>query len=453
MLTLCVASCSAKNEPSSKLSPSSSSAPTSPPPTTASVVLPKLSPLPALVKLEARNKHEKSGVVTATRLFVPHLTTADTATIMLHWEGLNDLASSADNPLTKRTLLPSELSGAIEVSLIPPAGDPKKPTALENTCRPSKYETPTTLTTLSSVVIDLGAKSFTDQSDPSITPPTAPFSTAGKYTVVLAGSLLPKGDDKLAYRSAPITFDVVAPSPSDRPLVEIGDIAAKEIQTKFSMKDAPKRWRHIIEDQAGNRVVRFYIDDPRPGGQKRGYEMLFVEVIVSRAGEILGIDTREIFSCIAIGTPIATPRGPQPIESLHEGDEVWAFDPSTRTRVVTTVRASVRSTAADVIEIAPGLRVTESHPILRADGSFVTAGKLTENDDIVLSDGRLSRARHDALDTPSDVIELSVDAPHTYIAAGVVVHNKAVATPESMKAARDHWDSLDFRASSPPLKP
>src|ERR1017187_4255257 len=120
--------------------------------------------------------------------------------------------------------------------------------------------------------------------------------------------------------------------------------------------------------------------------------------------------------CFPAGTPIATVRGPVPIESITIGDVVLTGQGGTTvveatfvTRAATLVLATDRDTR----------RTTAEHPLLCADGRFRLAGELSKGDRLLGATVRGSLAGPEEL-----VYNLQVGAPHTYLAAGFVVHNK-----------------------------
>ena len=133
--------------------------------------------------------------------------------------------------------------------------------------------------------------------------------------------------------------------------------------------------------------------------------------------------------CFPAGTGIATPKGQQPIEALAAGDEVLSIDPEGR-----TVRSRVKTILINkspllTIKTAGGsLPATEDHPISLGEGRFRPAGDLRPGDRITRwKGGRLVAQKVRGVDfglKEGLVFNLEVDGPHTFIAEGVVVHNK-----------------------------
>jgi predicted lipid-binding transport protein (Tim44 family) len=120
--------------------------------------------------------------------------------------------------------------------------------------------------------------------------------------------------------------------------------------------------------------------------------------------------------CFPAGTPIATPRGQVPIESIRAGDIVLTGQGGTTVVEATFVtRAAILMLTTD----HGTLRTTAEHPLLCADGKFRLAGELLQGD-------RLPGATiRGCIIGPEELVyNLRVGAPHTFIANGFVVHNK-----------------------------
>ena len=140
--------------------------------------------------------------------------------------------------------------------------------------------------------------------------------------------------------------------------------------------------------------------------------------------------------CFPAGTNIATPHGPVPIETLASGDEVLSVDNDGHT-VRTTVRVLFIS-KSPVMQVRMGdevLAATEEHPVAIGRGRFRQAGELQPGDRILKwKDGRLvARKVHVISDPAGDelVFNLQVDEPNTFIAEGIVVHNKGGGSSSS----------------------
>jgi hypothetical protein len=145
--------------------------------------------------------------------------------------------------------------------------------------------------------------------------------------------------------------------------------------------------------------------------------------------------TPPIETCFARGTPIATPDGERPIETLQVGDVVWAFDVAQQERVQRRVSEVHRHEASALGRlITPdgrALLVTDKHPIyVQERAAFVPAGELDTGETVIGLDAadQLIAAPMQALvpDVAYEpVYNITVEVTHTYFAAGLLVHNKS----------------------------
>jgi predicted lipid-binding transport protein (Tim44 family) len=133
--------------------------------------------------------------------------------------------------------------------------------------------------------------------------------------------------------------------------------------------------------------------------------------------------------CFPAGTGIATPQGTRPIEVLAAGDEILSIDPEGQ-----TVRSQVKTILVNKspllkIMTARGfLLATGDHPISVGEDRFRPAGELRPGDQITRwKAGWLGAEKVREIDSSREerlVFNLEVTGPHTFIAEGVVVHNK-----------------------------
>jgi predicted lipid-binding transport protein (Tim44 family) len=141
--------------------------------------------------------------------------------------------------------------------------------------------------------------------------------------------------------------------------------------------------------------------------------------------------------CLAEGTPILTPRGPVAIERLHPGDTVWTIQRGQLRPG--TVQARIDVEAKEFLELSVAgrtLRVTPEHPFQIEPGVFRVASKLKPGDTVyIYQDGhlcptpltstqKLPLPTHHSPLTPARAYNLVVTPGGTYLADGVVVHNK-----------------------------
>jgi predicted lipid-binding transport protein (Tim44 family) len=151
--------------------------------------------------------------------------------------------------------------------------------------------------------------------------------------------------------------------------------------------------------------------------------------------------------CLAKGTPILTPRGPIPIEQLRPGDPVWTTHGEQLHPGI--VEAKIEVDADEFLELSIAgrtLRVTPEHPFQVAPGTFRLASLLKPGVLVCLhQDGhicpmqlssvkKLPLTSHDS----ARAYNLLVTPGGTYLADGVVVHNKGCFLPDTpiLKADR-----------------
>ncbi|MEO0326467.1 MAG: Hint domain-containing protein, partial [Myxococcota bacterium] len=156
-------------------------------------------------------------------------------------------------------------------------------------------------------------------------------------------------------------------------------------------------------------------------------------------------------SCFVAGTPIATPSGPRPIETLAAGDLVWAFDHETGERVPAPVRRRFVHEAAKVREVrfatGTAVRATDSHPFYAVrEARYVKLEALHVGDRVLAHSAQPKATEIVALGPlvpVARVFNVEVATHHNYFAGGVLVHNK---TRPIRETPPNHF-------TSPPLAP
>ncbi|MGV3625710.1 MAG: Hint domain-containing protein [Archangium sp.] len=135
--------------------------------------------------------------------------------------------------------------------------------------------------------------------------------------------------------------------------------------------------------------------------------------------------------CIARGTPVKTPKGTRNIEALEVGDEITVVDPSSLEEhrgVITAVRSATRECAR-----LGALRLTPSHPLFDTEkNEWAPAGDwlLGLRTHYATLDGPKEVSNIERFVGVDQVFDLTVDHPlHTFVADGVVVHNKQRLPP------------------------
>jgi predicted lipid-binding transport protein (Tim44 family) len=135
--------------------------------------------------------------------------------------------------------------------------------------------------------------------------------------------------------------------------------------------------------------------------------------------------------CFLPDTPITMADGSRrAISNVQAGDQVLAFEPggaivhAVVNNVITHKVESFLVLRTEHVE----LRVTEEHPFYVGNGMFKTAEALRTGDTVYVYDGsglapqRVLTLEH--VKASVTVYNLQTDAPHTFLANGVAVHNK-----------------------------
>lgn len=130
---------------------------------------------------------------------------------------------------------------------------------------------------------------------------------------------------------------------------------------------------------------------------------------------------------------------------LREGDPVWTVRDDSSLEAGRVVAIREASTASHLrLSFADGrsLGVTRDHPVGAADG-FVPAGRLRPGDSLRTESGEQTVITVERVGGPSSVYDISVEPNNTYLAAGVVVHNKSVAPTLSREGLNGVWIGFD----------
>ncbi|MDP3501812.1 MAG: Hint domain-containing protein [Myxococcales bacterium] len=141
--------------------------------------------------------------------------------------------------------------------------------------------------------------------------------------------------------------------------------------------------------------------------------------------------------CVARGSRVRTPTGPRRIEELEVGDEIVVADPATGLTAVSRLEAVLKSTreCGTLRFSGRALSVTSDHPLYdpQACGFFPAGdwllGLRTHLFEITDSGATVVRVENfEAFTRIDDVFDLTVAHEwHTFVAEGVLVHNKQPA--------------------------
>lgn len=141
--------------------------------------------------------------------------------------------------------------------------------------------------------------------------------------------------------------------------------------------------------------------------------------------------------CLVQGTPVLTPSGQVAIENLQPGDTVLGVDGRSLLPVNVQAVTQVRPDAFyEIVVDRHALRITAEHPIETAPGVFRIASVLHPGNTVLVTDRGMIRSStiKSILRKPADLTayNLLVAPIGTYVADGVVAHNKGCFLPETL---------------------
>ncbi len=140
--------------------------------------------------------------------------------------------------------------------------------------------------------------------------------------------------------------------------------------------------------------------------------------------------------CVAEGTAVFTPQGPIAIQKLKTGDPVWSVIAGRLQQAAVQGLQSVEPGALlEIVASGSKLVVTAEHPIMTGPGLYRQAGWLQKGDRVFLAgQSRLRPAEIQSIrkiENGPAAFNLLVSPGGTFIAGGVVVHNKGCFLPDS----------------------
>jgi Hint domain len=137
--------------------------------------------------------------------------------------------------------------------------------------------------------------------------------------------------------------------------------------------------------------------------------------------------------CLVEGTEVDTPDGPRRVEALRVGDALLTLDAGGRL-TPTSVVAIRRGTALAWVRLSLGdgltLDVTPTHP-LAAGAEWRSAGRLRAGDNVRTVHGPSAVTATASRFGVATVYDLSVEPGETFLAEGILVHNKRGPSTES----------------------
>ena len=146
--------------------------------------------------------------------------------------------------------------------------------------------------------------------------------------------------------------------------------------------------------------------------------------------------------CLEKGSSVLTPSGPVSVEDLGPGGAVLSF--SDRRLFIAKVQAVIAVDADAYYELTVGghvLRLTGEHPVATAPGVFRTASSLQAGDRVLVGDqDAVADAAVESvkrIPAKGPAYNLLVSPGGTYLANGIVVHNKGCFLPETLIRKED----------------
>ena len=124
--------------------------------------------------------------------------------------------------------------------------------------------------------------------------------------------------------------------------------------------------------------------------------------------------------CFVAGTLIHTSSGYKPIESIHAGDMVWAWDEESGDVALKEVVETYVNEASELVHVfvnGEEIVATPSHPFYSPVKGWTDAVHLRAGDILVLVNGEyvvVEKVQHEILEHPILVYNLNVSDYHTY---------------------------------------
>jgi intein/homing endonuclease len=114
----------------------------------------------------------------------------------------------------------------------------------------------------------------------------------------------------------------------------------------------------------------------------------------------------------------------KPIESIEIGEDVLSFDAKTNTFKADKVTETFKHISEGYLIVNGHLKVTPNHPVY-SNGRWVEIGSLKIGDKLTNAQGKEEIIQSMVRITEEiKTYNIEVNPYHTYIAGGVVVHNK-----------------------------
>ena len=186
----------------------------------------------------------------------------------------------------------------------------------------------------------------------------------------------------------------------------------------------------VIESTTGYNYMR----DGVHKGDAQYYEAqkVFFETAAEVGSMALSFTANSPSLCFVAGTAILTAVGTQAIETIEEGDYVWAWDEETGDVALKEVVETYVNETDELIHVfvnGEEIVTTPAHPFYSPVKGWTEAIHLRAGDILVLVNGEyviVEKVQHEILESPVTVYNFQVADYHTYFVAntGVLVHNR-----------------------------
>jgi hypothetical protein len=423
------------------------------------------------------------GITTKMRPILPTITASDPLRFALHFEKKDGPIDHSDGELAAQMLDKAATLQTFEIAVKAPGGGWAKLKPDDGKLEPR----PSMLLSDGTFLLELAPEKLRTLNVNGAEDLVLPLKwddqlKPGVYQIAVRGTLklstqartvqeqgkppmeFPATTKDLTFTSKPISIKVERADMTNQTLAELEKAAIAALKEQETVKAEKLEVQAIdglaIADDKGNRVIRVRasipVEKPKPidgggiiigpdfGG---GHGYWQYEVTMDAAGKPVSFARARKGFCVARGTPIATPDGDTTVERLHAGQQVWSYDLASKSLVAATVLGTFQSQTDETLLVNDHLRLTAEHPVYaERDGkaAWYTAASLRVGDLLTNDEARPVRiVSIKNVGGEVEVFDVSVDGPHNFFAAGLLVHNKSIAwTPQHFVP----WYSLWNRA-------
>lgn len=278
---------------------------------------------------------------------------------------------------------------------------------------------------------------------------TAPdFRRPGVYRISVAGTLHvePFGKDPplaVAFKTGPVEVHLGAPGelPRSKFLEATRSYLAQE-RLAATFETTPDQEPIVRDTPEGHRVVPV-------AARPEEWQLRRYHVTWTADAQVHSLTWRDFETCLGEGTPVDGEHGPRPVEDLAVGERVWSIDlPSQSPRLVRVTAVREGGARRTTLRFG-GLRLTPEHPVY-VDGEFRPAGLIRPGDRLLhRTRGGVSAEAGEWGSGAVRVFDVSVESPHVFFAAGLLVHNKMMLSIDESYRAIWPPDRTPYRPATP----